>query len=60
MRGNLDDSEILAERALARLETATTNFVLAIMPKLRELPKKEFEALTSALTKARNLLNKTD
>jgi len=76
MQGNLDDSEILkdleyllakqvdraenAERVLSELEVASANFALDVLKHLSQLPKKEFDALTSALAEARNLLNKTD
>jgi len=76
MPGNLDDSKILkdleyrlakqvdraenAERVLSELEVASTNFTLGVLKYLSQLPKKEFDALTSALAEARNLLNKSD
>ena len=42
--------------ALMDLEQATTNFILAILPKLTALPKDAFEELLSALTSARIVL----
>lgn len=44
------------ERALGKLEIATTDFVINGLKYMTELPKKEFEALLPALTKARSLL----
>jgi len=76
MPGNLDDSKILkdleyrlarqvdraenAEWVLSELEVASANFALGVLKYLSQLPKKEFDALTSALAEARNLLNKSD
>jgi len=49
-----------AERVLSELEVASTNFTLGVLKYLSQLPKKEFDALTSTLAEARNLLNKSD
>lgn len=45
-----------AERALAKLEIAVTDFVFGTARYLSELPKKEFDALLLVLMEARNLL----